>query len=218
MRKKLGPSQSQFVALTASTACAHCKTGSKGATAARKARFAFHLVSPSGHPKAVLKRYTRETAPVKEDTLVFCCFGFGIGEASLGVLPISHDCAHLQTASRTDGRLAELAKRRGVPQSVLVRETIEAKIAEEAAAPGRRPANLIEALGDSVGSIARGKRDSPATRSISEATVDEVRHRRTPALVALLDRMTGRVMFGADVLGVRASVPPLDRTVAPRRR
>jgi predicted transcriptional regulator len=58
-----------------------------------------------------------------------------------------------------DGRLAELARRRGVPKSVLVREAIEAKIAEEAAAPRRRPANLIEALGDSVGSIASGKRD-----------------------------------------------------------
>jgi len=55
-------------------------------------------------------------------------------------------------------RLAELAKRRGVPKSVLVREAIEAKVAEEAAVP-RRPANLIEALGDSVGSIASGKRD-----------------------------------------------------------
>ena len=59
-----------------------------------------------------------------------------------------------------DGRLAELAKRRGVPKSVLVREAIEAKIAEEAAAaPKRPPANLLEALGDSVGSIASGKRD-----------------------------------------------------------
>ena len=58
-----------------------------------------------------------------------------------------------------EGRLAELAKRRGVPKSVLVREAIEAKIAEEAAAPRRRPANLLEALGDSVGSIASGKRD-----------------------------------------------------------
>jgi post-segregation antitoxin (ccd killing protein) len=57
-----------------------------------------------------------------------------------------------------DGRLAELAKRRGVPKSVLVREAIEAKIAQEATVP-RRPANLIEALGDSVGSIASGKRD-----------------------------------------------------------
>jgi predicted transcriptional regulator len=57
-----------------------------------------------------------------------------------------------------DGRLAELAKRRGVPKSVLVREAIEAKIAKEAATR-RRPANLIEALGDSVGSIASGKRD-----------------------------------------------------------
>lgn len=57
-----------------------------------------------------------------------------------------------------DGRLAELARRRGVPKSVLVREAIEAKVAEEATIP-RRPANLIEALGDSVGSIASGKRD-----------------------------------------------------------
>ena len=57
-----------------------------------------------------------------------------------------------------DGRLADLARRRGVPKSVLVREAIEAKIAAEAATPGR-PANLIEALGDSVGSIACGKRD-----------------------------------------------------------
>ena len=61
--------------------------------------------------------------------------------------------------SALDGRLADLAKRRGVPKSVLVREAIEAKIAEEAAAPRRRPANLIEALGDSVGSVASGKRD-----------------------------------------------------------
>lgn len=58
-----------------------------------------------------------------------------------------------------DGRLAELARRRGVPKSVLVREAIEAKIAEEAAAPRQTPANLIEALGDSVGSIASGQRD-----------------------------------------------------------
>jgi hypothetical protein len=52
-----------------------------------------------------------------------------------------------------------IARRRGVPKSVLVREAIEAKIAEEAAAPRRKAANLIEALGDSVGSIASGKRD-----------------------------------------------------------
>lgn len=58
-----------------------------------------------------------------------------------------------------DIRLAELAKRRGVPKSVLVREAIEAKIAEETTASGSSPANLIEALGDSVGSIASGKRD-----------------------------------------------------------
>ena len=57
-----------------------------------------------------------------------------------------------------DGLLAELAKRRGVPKSVIVREAIEAKVAEEAAT-ARRPANLIEALGDSVGSIASGKCD-----------------------------------------------------------
>ncbi len=60
--------------------------------------------------------------------------------------------------STLDSRLADLAARRGVPKSVLVREAIEAKIAEEAAVP-RQPANLIEALGDSVGSIASGKRD-----------------------------------------------------------
>jgi hypothetical protein len=61
--------------------------------------------------------------------------------------------------SALDGRLADLAKHRGVPKSVLVREAIVAKIAKEAAAPHRRPTNLIEALGDSVGSIASGKRD-----------------------------------------------------------
>ena len=58
-----------------------------------------------------------------------------------------------------DGRLAEMAKRRGVPKSVLVREAIEAKLADGTAASRRRPANLLEALGDSVGSIASGKRD-----------------------------------------------------------
>ena len=58
-----------------------------------------------------------------------------------------------------DGRLADLARRRGVPKSVLVREAIEAKVAEEAVSPENPPANLIEALGDSVGSIASGKRD-----------------------------------------------------------
>jgi hypothetical protein len=51
-----------------------------------------------------------------------------------------------------------IAKHRGVPKSALVREAIEAKVALEAAMP-RRPANLLEALGDSVGSIASGKRD-----------------------------------------------------------
>ena len=58
-----------------------------------------------------------------------------------------------------DGRLADLARRRGVPKSVLVREAIEAKIAQDAASPGCPPANLIEALGDSVGSMASDKRD-----------------------------------------------------------
>ena len=61
--------------------------------------------------------------------------------------------------SALDVRLADLAKRRGVTISVLVREAIEAKIAEETTASLHRPANLIEALGDSVGSIASGKRD-----------------------------------------------------------
>jgi predicted DNA-binding protein len=60
--------------------------------------------------------------------------------------------------STLDGRLADLAKRRGVAKSVLVREAIEAKIVEDAATASS-PANLIEALGDSVGSIASGKRD-----------------------------------------------------------
>jgi hypothetical protein len=58
-----------------------------------------------------------------------------------------------------EGRLADLAKRRGVPKSVLVREAIEAKIADESNSPNHPPANLIEALGGSVGSIASGKRD-----------------------------------------------------------
>lgn len=57
-----------------------------------------------------------------------------------------------------DKRLSEMAKRRGVAKSVLVREAIESKISEEAASDCV-PANLIEALGDSVGSIASGKRD-----------------------------------------------------------
>jgi predicted transcriptional regulator len=58
-----------------------------------------------------------------------------------------------------DHRLADLARRRRVSKSVLVREAIEAKIATEASSPRSHPANLIEALGDSVGSIASGKRD-----------------------------------------------------------
>ena len=57
-----------------------------------------------------------------------------------------------------DGRLAELARLRGVPKSLLVRGAIEAKIAQGAAARRLR-SNLPEALGDSVGSIASGKRD-----------------------------------------------------------
>ena len=57
-----------------------------------------------------------------------------------------------------DGRLAELARRRGVPKSVLVREAIEAKIAKEAGV-AHRPANLLEALGTGVGSVASGKGD-----------------------------------------------------------
>ena len=62
-------------------------------------------------------------------------------------------------SSALDGRLEDLAKRRGVSKSVLVREAIEAKIAEEAVASHHKPANLTEALGDSVGSISSGKRD-----------------------------------------------------------
>lgn len=57
------------------------------------------------------------------------------------------------------GRLADLARRRGVAKSALVREAIEAKISKESAPARCRPANLLEALGDSVGSIASGKRD-----------------------------------------------------------
>jgi predicted DNA-binding protein len=60
--------------------------------------------------------------------------------------------------SALDGRLADLAKRRGVAKSVLVREAIEAKIVKDTATQSN-PANLTEALGDSVGSIASGKRD-----------------------------------------------------------
>jgi predicted DNA-binding protein len=39
-------------------------------------------------------------------------------------------------------RLADLARRRGVPKSVLVREAIEAKVAKEAAAFGTDPRAL----------------------------------------------------------------------------
>jgi predicted DNA-binding protein len=62
-------------------------------------------------------------------------------------------------SSALNGRLADLAKRHGVPKSVIVREAIEAKIAEDIAAPRKRAADLIEALGDSIGSIASGKGD-----------------------------------------------------------
>lgn len=58
-----------------------------------------------------------------------------------------------------DDRLADLAKRRGVSKSELVREAIAAKIAAEGSVTNHPPANLIEALGDGVGSIASGKRD-----------------------------------------------------------
>lgn len=61
--------------------------------------------------------------------------------------------------SALNDRLADLAKRRGVAKSVLVREAIEAKIAGEAALRRRGPANLTEALGGSIGSIASRKRD-----------------------------------------------------------
>jgi predicted transcriptional regulator len=79
--------------------------------------------------------------------------------------------------SALDGRLADLANRRGVPKPVLVREAIEAKIAEEAAAPRRRPANLLEALGDSVGSVASGNLISPVIKSSFATSVDERRDR-----------------------------------------
>lgn len=59
--------------------------------------------------------------------------------------------------SALDKRLADLARRRGVAKSALVREAIEAKILAET--PRKRPANLAEALGDSIGAIASGHRD-----------------------------------------------------------
>ncbi len=77
----------------------------------------------------------------------------------MGITFVSMSVLTCKLPSALDGRLADLAKRRGVSKSVLVREAIEAKIVEEESAPKRRPANLIEALGDSVGSIASGKRD-----------------------------------------------------------
>jgi hypothetical protein len=85
--------------------------------------------------------------------------GSGIANDSLGYYLSRMSVLTFKLPSALDSRLADLAKRRGVPKPVLVREAIEAKIAEEAAAPRRRPANLLEALGGSVGSIASGKRD-----------------------------------------------------------
>ena len=93
----------------------------------------------------------------KLERLGSCDSGIAISRPGYYLSPMSVLTCKLPSA--LDGRLADLAKRRGVPKSVLVREAIEAKIAEEAAAPRRRPANLLEALGDSVGSIASGKRD-----------------------------------------------------------
>ena len=83
----------------------------------------------------------------------------GIAKGSLRYYLTPMSVLTCKLPSALDGRLADLAKRRGVPKSVLVREAIEAKIAEEAAAHRRPPANLIEALGDSVGSIASDKHD-----------------------------------------------------------
>ncbi len=57
------------------------------------------------------------------------------------------------------GKLVSLSKQRGVPKSVLVREALEEKLAGGKAGTKRRPANLFEALGESVGSVASGKRD-----------------------------------------------------------
>ncbi len=82
----------------------------------------------------------------------------GIADEGLGYYFSPMSVLTCKLPHALDGRLSELAKRRGVSKSVLVREAIAAKIAEEAAVP-RHSANLIEALGDSVGSIGSGKRD-----------------------------------------------------------
>ena len=63
----------------------------------------------------------------------------GIAIGRLRYYPSSMSVLTCKLPSALDGRLADLAKRRGVPKSVLVREAIEAKIAEEAAAPRRPP-------------------------------------------------------------------------------
>ena len=83
----------------------------------------------------------------------------GIAILLVAYYPLPMSVLTCKLPQALDSRLAELAKRRCVTKSVLVREAIEAKIAEEAAIPRREPANLTEALGDSVGSIASGKRD-----------------------------------------------------------
>jgi hypothetical protein len=67
-----------------------------------------------------------------------------------------------------ESRLAALAKRRGVAKSVLVREAIEEKLASESATRSRPPANLFEALGDSIGSIASGKPDLSTNKKYLE--------------------------------------------------
>jgi predicted transcriptional regulator len=58
-----------------------------------------------------------------------------------------------------DGRLAALARRRGVAKSVIVREAIESTIAAEAEGRTRPPRTLAEALGDGIGSVASGRGD-----------------------------------------------------------
>jgi len=102
--------------------------------------------------------------------------GIAIARPKYYLLPISVLTCKLPSV--LDGRLAAMAKRRGVSKSHLVREAIEAKIAEEAGISRRDPANLIEALGDSIGSIASGKRDLARNKNILKATAVEVRHRR----------------------------------------
>ena len=109
---------------------------------------------PIGNPGHFLQQTREAVALAGEDAR-----DPGIADGSVRYYLSPMSVLTCKLPSSLDSRLADLAKRRGVPKSVLVREAIEAKIAEEAAAPRRRPANLIEALGDSVGSIASGKRD-----------------------------------------------------------